>query len=94
MGRFLLLPHGGMSFRALRTLQCLDPVVRQGCLLLLLGRLADLYGRKKVFLAGALWLAAFAIGCAFANGEFWVFSPNAHRVRFSLSVGIKQMRSH
>ncbi|KAF9649381.1 MFS general substrate transporter [Thelephora ganbajun] len=38
-----------------------------GCLLLLIGRLADLYGRKKMFVAGALWLTAFAIGCAFAN---------------------------
>ncbi|KAJ3747276.1 putative efflux transporter [Lentinula detonsa] len=38
-----------------------------GCLLLLFGRLADLYGRKKVFLVGSLWLVAFTLGCAFAQ---------------------------
>jgi MFS family permease len=35
--------------------------------LLLFGRLADLYGRKASFLAGAVWLGVFAIGCAFTN---------------------------
>ncbi|KAJ3775531.1 efflux transporter [Lentinula raphanica] len=38
-----------------------------GCLLLLFGRLADLYGRKKVFLIGSLWLVAFSLGCSFAQ---------------------------
>jgi len=45
-------------------------------LLLLIGRLADVYGRKKTFVAGALWLAAFAIGCSFANGRLTFFSLN------------------
>ncbi|KIK69533.1 hypothetical protein GYMLUDRAFT_33906 [Collybiopsis luxurians FD-317 M1] len=38
-----------------------------GCLLLLFGRLADLYGRKKAFLLGSLWLLAFSLGCAFVQ---------------------------
>ncbi|KAF5358792.1 hypothetical protein D9758_008591 [Tetrapyrgos nigripes] len=38
-----------------------------GCLLLLFGRLADLYGRKKSFLLGSIWLIAFTLGCAFAK---------------------------
>ncbi|KAJ3937129.1 MAG: major facilitator superfamily domain-containing protein [Lentinula lateritia] len=38
-----------------------------GCLLLLFGRLADLYGRKKVFLLGSFWLVAFTLGCSFAQ---------------------------
>jgi len=38
-----------------------------GCLLLLFGRLADLYGRKLTFLIGAFWLGVFAIGCSFTN---------------------------
>lgn len=38
-----------------------------GCLLLLLGRLADLYGRKKAFVLGSAWLLAFTLGCAFAR---------------------------
>ncbi|CAE6516665.1 unnamed protein product [Rhizoctonia solani] len=37
-----------------------------GCFLLLFGRLADLFGRKKVFLLGSLWSLAWAIGCGFA----------------------------
>ncbi|KAG5653776.1 hypothetical protein H0H81_010617 [Sphagnurus paluster] len=38
-----------------------------GCLLLVLGRLADLYGRKKTFILGSISLAAFTLGCAFAR---------------------------
>ncbi|KAH8109878.1 MFS general substrate transporter [Phellopilus nigrolimitatus] len=38
-----------------------------GCLLIFFGRLADLYGRKKAFLLGALWLGALSLGCGFAN---------------------------
>ncbi|RDB16369.1 hypothetical protein Hypma_002885 [Hypsizygus marmoreus] len=38
-----------------------------GCLLLVFGRLADLYGRKKTFILGSFVLAAFTLGCAFAN---------------------------
>ncbi|EUC64803.1 MFS general substrate transporter [Rhizoctonia solani AG-3 Rhs1AP] len=38
----------------------------QGCFLLLFGRLADLFGRKKVFLAGTLWSLAWSLGSGFA----------------------------
>ncbi|KAJ7266396.1 MFS general substrate transporter [Mycena haematopus] len=38
-----------------------------GCLLLLLGRLADLFGRKKFFLLGTGWLVVFSLGCGFAQ---------------------------
>ncbi|KAF5381607.1 hypothetical protein D9615_005507 [Tricholomella constricta] len=38
-----------------------------GCLLLVFGRLADLHGRKKVFIFGSIVLAAFTLGCSFAN---------------------------
>ncbi|KAL4260570.1 Major facilitator superfamily (MFS) profile domain-containing protein [Pleurotus pulmonarius] len=38
-----------------------------GCLLLFFGRLADLHGRKKAFIIGMIWLAAFTLGCAFTN---------------------------
>ncbi|KIY50201.1 major facilitator superfamily MFS-1 [Fistulina hepatica ATCC 64428] len=37
------------------------------CLLLPFGRVADLYGRKRVYLAGCAWLVTFGIGCSFAN---------------------------
>ncbi|KAG8753279.1 hypothetical protein FRC12_011601 [Ceratobasidium sp. 428] len=37
-----------------------------GCFLLLFGRLADLYGRKKIFMLGSFWMLAWAIGCGFA----------------------------
>ncbi|KAJ7776161.1 MFS general substrate transporter [Mycena metata] len=38
-----------------------------GCFLLLFGRLADLFGRKKFFLLGIIWLSIFCIGCGFAQ---------------------------
>ncbi|QRW03953.1 major facilitator superfamily transporter [Ceratobasidium sp. AG-Ba] len=37
-----------------------------GCFLLLFGRLADLFGRKKVFLLGSLWMLVWAIASGFA----------------------------
>ncbi|KDQ16903.1 hypothetical protein BOTBODRAFT_30275 [Botryobasidium botryosum FD-172 SS1] len=40
-----------------------------GCFLLLFGRLADLYGRKLVFILGTLWYAVWALGCGFAQNE-------------------------
>ncbi|KAJ7506829.1 MFS general substrate transporter [Mycena galericulata] len=38
-----------------------------GCFLLLLGRLADLYGRKRMYIAGTLFLGALSLGCGFAQ---------------------------
>lgn len=39
----------------------------QGCFLILFGRLADLHGRKTVFLFGTGWLGIWALGCGFAQ---------------------------
>lgn len=38
-----------------------------GCLLLLFGRLADLYGRKLVWMFGVTWTVAISIGCSLAQ---------------------------
>ncbi|KZT51676.1 MFS general substrate transporter [Calocera cornea HHB12733] len=38
-----------------------------GCFLLLFGRLADIFGRKLVFLLGTVWWVAFTLGCGFAK---------------------------
>ena len=37
-----------------------------------MGRLADLYGRKLIFLLGILLLAVFSLGCGFAQDEITV----------------------
>lgn len=39
----------------------------KGCFLLLLGRLADVYGRRRGFLLGIAWFAGWAIACGFAQ---------------------------
>jgi MFS family permease len=39
----------------------------QACFLLLCGRLADLYGRRRVWLAGYFILAVFSLGAGFAQ---------------------------
>ena len=49
-------------------------VIFQGCLLLLLGRFADLHGRKKTFIGGSLWLMVFTLGCGFARGTVLCFA--------------------
>ncbi|KAL6303364.1 major facilitator superfamily domain-containing protein [Sparassis latifolia] len=56
-----------------------------GCLLLFLGRLADLYGRKLTFLFGAFLMGVFGLGCGFANVQFT--SGNAYRARLSAPCG-------
>ncbi|KAL0957896.1 hypothetical protein HGRIS_000077 [Hohenbuehelia grisea] len=38
-----------------------------GCLLLLFGRVADLYGRKRTFVAGCAWLIILSIACSLSN---------------------------
>ncbi|KIY53663.1 putative efflux transporter [Fistulina hepatica ATCC 64428] len=38
-----------------------------GCLLLPFGRVADLYGCKRTFLAGCAWLVVLSIGCSFSK---------------------------
>ncbi|EMD32376.1 hypothetical protein CERSUDRAFT_118741 [Gelatoporia subvermispora B] len=40
-----------------------------GCLLLFFGRLADLYGRKLIFLLGSAFLTVFGLACGFAKTE-------------------------
>ncbi|KAJ6480375.1 MFS general substrate transporter [Mycena sanguinolenta] len=44
-----------------------------GCLLLLLGRLADIFGRKKFFLLGTGWLVVFSLGCGFAKNAITLY---------------------
>ncbi|EIM85299.1 efflux transporter [Stereum hirsutum FP-91666 SS1] len=43
-----------------------------GCLLIFLGRIADLHGRKTVWLLGFLWMLVFSLGCGFAQDEITV----------------------
>ncbi|KAJ7194239.1 putative efflux transporter [Mycena pura] len=44
-----------------------------GCFLLLLGRLADLHGRKKMYIIGTLHLGLFSLGCGFAKSATAMF---------------------
>ncbi|KAI0037909.1 MFS general substrate transporter [Auriscalpium vulgare] len=41
--------------------------ISSACFLVLFGRLADLYGRKRVWLAGYLFLAVFGLGAGFSQ---------------------------
>ncbi|KAH9937920.1 efflux transporter [Epithele typhae] len=43
-----------------------------GCLLLFLGRAADLYGRKKAFILGCACMGIFGLGCGFAQDEITI----------------------
>lgn len=43
-----------------------------GCFLLLFGRLADLHGRKKVFIMGSLCLTVFSLGLGFSKNEITI----------------------
>ncbi|GAA5972189.1 hypothetical protein JCM8115_007151 [Rhodotorula mucilaginosa] len=40
-----------------------------GGLLLLFGRIADIYGHKKVFVGGMVWFVIWSIACGFAQNE-------------------------
>lgn len=40
-----------------------------GCFLVFFGRIADLYGCKRVFIAGSAWLMVFSIGLTLVNDE-------------------------
>ncbi|KAF7312532.1 MFS general substrate transporter [Mycena indigotica] len=44
-----------------------------GCFLLLFGRLADLYGRKKMYLGGTVYLGLLSLGCGFAKNANSLF---------------------
>ncbi|KAJ7620277.1 MFS general substrate transporter [Roridomyces roridus] len=44
-----------------------------GCFLLLFGRLADLYGRKKMYVGGTLYLGILHLGCGFAQNSTTLF---------------------
>ncbi|KAJ7140142.1 MFS general substrate transporter [Mycena filopes] len=44
-----------------------------GCFLLLLGRLADLHGRKKMYVIGTLYLGLLSLGCGFARNSTALF---------------------
>lgn len=43
-----------------------------GCLLLFLGRIADLYGRKLTFLVGMVFLGAFSLGSGLSQNEITI----------------------
>ncbi|KAJ3052660.1 hypothetical protein HK097_005898 [Rhizophlyctis rosea] len=45
-----------------------------GGFLLLAGRLADIFGRRQVFLVGALWMGIWTLVCGFAGGPFLLVS--------------------
>ncbi|EKM77894.1 hypothetical protein AGABI1DRAFT_129687 [Agaricus bisporus var. burnettii JB137-S8] len=66
----ITLPAIGREFQAdpslLQWIMAAYPL-SSGCLLLVCGRLADLYGRKKAYLIGTTLLAAFTLSCGFAN---------------------------
>lgn len=44
-------------------------LICKSCFFLLCGRLADLYGRKLVFLIGSAWMCIFGLGCGFARSS-------------------------
>ncbi|KAJ7635334.1 MFS general substrate transporter [Roridomyces roridus] len=44
-----------------------------GCFLLLFGRLADLYGRKKMYVGGTIYLGILHLGCGFAQNITTLF---------------------
>ncbi|KAK0442598.1 putative efflux transporter [Armillaria borealis] len=41
----------------------------QSCFLMMFGRICDLYGRKKPFLLGSLWMAVFTLSLSFAKND-------------------------
>lgn len=55
--------------------------VTQGCLLLFLGRIADLFGRKNTFIFGCGFMGILGLGCGFAQGMF----PAPHAVLLVLT---------
>lgn len=55
-----------LSFRPIVYLKILIAFI-QGCLFIPLGRLADVHGRKRAFLLGAIWTGAFSLGCGFSQ---------------------------
>ncbi|KAK0486636.1 putative efflux transporter [Armillaria luteobubalina] len=40
-----------------------------GCFLIMFGRICDLYGRKKPFIFGSLWMAVFTLAVTFATND-------------------------
>ncbi|KAJ7617255.1 major facilitator superfamily domain-containing protein [Roridomyces roridus] len=68
----IALPSIGMDLRAhATTLQWLVSAyaLSSGCLLVFFGHIADVHGRKRVFLGGSVVLAAFTLGCGFAQSQ-------------------------
>ena len=48
-----------------------------GAFLLLCGKLSDVYGKKLLFVAGCLWVAATALGTAFSPVEVCMYIMRA-----------------
>ncbi|RPD69738.1 efflux transporter [Lentinus tigrinus ALCF2SS1-7] len=69
---FISLPTIGADLNIVETkLQWIISAysLSSGCMLLFLGRLADLFGRKVTFIAGCAVMGAFGLGCGFAQDE-------------------------
>ncbi|RPD55048.1 efflux transporter [Lentinus tigrinus ALCF2SS1-6] len=69
---FISLPTIGADLNIVETkLQWIISAysLSSGCMLLFLGRLADLFGRKVTFIAGCAFMGAFGLGCGFAQDE-------------------------
>lgn len=64
IGRDLDVPQAGLEW-----LLSAYPL-SAGCLLLVFGRLADIYGRKKVFLLGTAFMGVVTLGCAFPMSKY------------------------
>jgi hypothetical protein len=48
-----------------------------GSFLLLFGKLADVYGKRLLFILGALWFGATALGVAFSPSEICMYTMRA-----------------
>jgi MFS family permease len=55
-------------------------VAAQACLFIFLGRLADLFGRKRAFVGGMVFSAALSLGCGFAQGAHLVTTRSSRLI--------------
>jgi MFS family permease len=48
-----------------------------GAFLLLCGKLADVYGKRLMFILGCFWISATSLGCAFSPVEICIYIMRA-----------------